>query len=249
MKEPEIAASAAQTDAGWPEELCFGNIRAVPGYHYYPEFATIVRRQIELFRPDMVAVEVPGIYEAAMLRAVSYLPEITALVTPKDEMFPITPEDSLVEAVRSALANGSKIACIDLEITESRQAESEFTGSLADPVCSGTWTLSFMRLNAGKMGELPVISPQTPRRAHGPPSAETGESLQTRAFCLRHGPLEKDSRHLAGRPAKFQHDADNQCLIAELPVVEFHRLTGSPPYRHRSYERARTTMISACRAG
>ena len=243
MTEPATSYAAAPADSGWPDELCFGNIRAVPSYHYYPEFATIVRRQIELFRPDMVAVEVPGIYEAAMVRAVSYLPEITALVTPKDEMFPITPEDSLVEAVRSALANGSKIACIDLEITESRQAESEFTGSLADPGMLGHMDLlSFMRLNAGKMGETTSNIAFRRREEHMAHHLQKLAKAYKRVlFVCGMAHWKRIRAHLAGRPAKFQHDADNQCLIAELPVVEFHRLTGSPPYRTAAYERARTT--------
>ncbi|HNS09860.1 MAG TPA: hypothetical protein PKN29_09185, partial [Candidatus Ozemobacteraceae bacterium] len=154
MTEPQARSADVQADAGWPEELCFENIRAVPSYHYYPEFATIVRQQIEEFRPDIVAVEVPGIYESAMVRAVSYLPEITALITPKDEIFPITPEDSLVEAVRLALTKGIDIACVDLEISESRQVIPDFGGSLADPGMLGQMDLlSFMRLNADKLGE------------------------------------------------------------------------------------------------
>ena len=147
MTEPQARSADVQADAGWPEELCFENIRAVPSYHYYPEFATIVRQQIEEFRPDIVAVEVPGIYESAMVRAVSYLPEITALITPKDEIFPITPEDSLVEAVRYALKKCIYIACVDLEVAESCQVIPDLGGRLGEPGMLGEMDLlPFTRL-------------------------------------------------------------------------------------------------------
>ncbi|HNX77222.1 MAG TPA: hypothetical protein PKM56_16190 [Candidatus Rifleibacterium sp.] len=246
MAEPEITnagtqADADQSDVSWPDELCFGNIRAVPSYHYYPEFATIVRQQIGAFRPDMVAVEVPGIYEAAMVRAVSYLPEITALVTPKDEMFPITPEDSLVEAVRLALAKGIKIACVDLEITESRRAESGFTGSLADPGMLGHMDLlSFMRLNAGKMGETTDNIAFRRREEHMAHHLQKLAKAYKRVlFVCGMAHWKRIRAHLAGRPAKFQHDAGNDCMICELPVGMFFQLTGSTPYRTAAYERAR----------
>ena len=243
MTEPQARSADVQADAGWPEELCFENIRAVPSYHYYPEFATIVRQQIEEFRPDIVAVEVPGIYESAMVRAVSYLPEITALITPKDEIFPITPEDSLVEAVRLALTKGIDIACVDLEISESRQVIPDFGGSLADPGMLGQMDLlSFMRLNADKLGETTDNIAFRRREEH------MAYHLQRLAKVYKHvlfvcgmAHWKRIRAHLAGKPRKFHHDADNQCMIAELPVGEFFRLTGSTPYRTAAYERARVT--------
>jgi hypothetical protein len=99
-------------------------------FHYLPvapgrmEFALEVRRAILLERPKVVAVELPVTLEAAYLRAVSRLPELTVLLYPdeKDEesgvYIVVEPADPFTEAVRTALDAGCEALFADPDLGE-----------------------------------------------------------------------------------------------------------------------------------
>ncbi len=135
----------------WPEELQFENIRAVPSYHWWPEFALQVRRQVDIFKPDLIAVELPDLYQQSFCRAVSFLPALSAVITANDQFFPVYPEDSIVEAVRLAAEKGIELACVDLEIKSEENCNAA-SGILADPALLEKLSLQeFSSLNASKI--------------------------------------------------------------------------------------------------
>jgi hypothetical protein len=84
-------------------------------FTYFPvvpgklEFAIEVRRKILEMRPHIVAVELPVPLQAAYVRAVDRLPEITVLLYPEGDdesgravYLPVEPADPFTEAVRTA---------------------------------------------------------------------------------------------------------------------------------------------------
>src|SRR5579872_7542727 len=83
-------------------------------FHYFPvvpgrvEFSIALRHLILQQRPQIVAVELPGMLEPAYLRAVERLPEMSVVLYPdeKDDeravYLPVEPADPFTEAVRSA---------------------------------------------------------------------------------------------------------------------------------------------------
>jgi hypothetical protein len=66
--------------------LVRGRIRYLPVAPGRLEFAIEVRKAILSERPQVVAVELPATLEAAYLKAVARLPEITVIVYPEDKV-------------------------------------------------------------------------------------------------------------------------------------------------------------------
>lgn len=106
-------------------------------WHYFPvvparmEFAVAVRRALLEERPQVVAVELPAECEPALLRAISRLPQFSALVYPyrpesglprgEEEdaetyqmlYVPVEPADPFIEAVRTAGEIGAEVVFIE----------------------------------------------------------------------------------------------------------------------------------------
>src|ERR1019366_8877763 len=95
-------------------------------FTYFPvlpgrlEFALEVRAAILRDRPEVVALELPVTLQAAWMRAVSRLPEISVIVYPDEDggedqavYVPIEPSDPFTEAIRTGLEVGAEIVFAD----------------------------------------------------------------------------------------------------------------------------------------
>ncbi len=108
----------------------FGNIHALPILHYRMEFASLVRQAVDRLNPDCIAVELPGTLQAAFLRGVKRLPQISVVMfdvpsSPKNKAenartvyLMVEPADAIVEAARISLERDIPIHCIDTDIDE-----------------------------------------------------------------------------------------------------------------------------------
>jgi len=102
--------------------LEFDGIRVVPSVHGRILFAMQVRRAFALLRPDCLAVELPPGLRDAVLEAVDYLPQIAAVCyrepTADNRLcyLPISPADSIVEALRMAGELKVPIEFVDLDV-------------------------------------------------------------------------------------------------------------------------------------
>jgi hypothetical protein len=101
----------------------FGPVSALPVLHYRMEFASLVRQAVERVAPDCIALELPPSLEAAFLRGVRRLPEVSVVsyVTGKkgegaSVYLPVEPADPFVEAARLALERDIPCHCIDLDL-------------------------------------------------------------------------------------------------------------------------------------
>ena len=107
----------------------FGNVHALPVLHYRMEFAHLVREAVERISPDCIAIELPPTLEAAFLRGVRRLPEVSVLsYEPRQGgkgrtegamvYLPIEPTDPFAEAARLALERNIPCSCIDLDLDD-----------------------------------------------------------------------------------------------------------------------------------
>jgi hypothetical protein len=103
-----------------PGSLRRGNFVYFPVVPGRLEFAIEVRQAILRERPGVVAVELPATLEAAWMRAVSRLPEISAIFYQDDGggedeavYVPVEPADPFTEAIRSGLEVGAQIVFCD----------------------------------------------------------------------------------------------------------------------------------------
>ncbi len=108
----------------------FGNIHALPILHYRMEFASLVRQTADGVNPDCIAIELPATLQAAFLRGIERLPQISVLaydVSPvaknkadrlQTVYLMIEPADPLVEAARLALERDIPLHCIDVDMDD-----------------------------------------------------------------------------------------------------------------------------------
>ncbi|HLJ15924.1 MAG TPA: hypothetical protein VKV15_15610 [Bryobacteraceae bacterium] len=99
-------------------------------FHYFPvvpgrvEFSIALRHLILQQRPQIVAVELPGMLEPAYLRAVERLPEMSVVLYPdeKDDeravYLPVEPADPFTEAVRSAKEIDAAVLFIEPDVSD-----------------------------------------------------------------------------------------------------------------------------------
>ena len=90
--------------------LELANVRFIPSIHQRMAFADEARRVFAEWRPDCVAVELPAPLGEWIVRGVFRLPQLSAVCYPvpgaEGEMHyvPIDPADSMIDALRIALA-------------------------------------------------------------------------------------------------------------------------------------------------
>lgn len=93
------------------------NVRLVPILHNRMEFATEVRRQLEEFRPDHVAIEYPSTLKEKILQGIERLPYLSVVHYEETDgafiYLLLEPNDGQVEAARLALENGIPLHFID----------------------------------------------------------------------------------------------------------------------------------------
>ena len=98
------------------------SIRLVPILHNRMEFAMEVRRQIEEFKPDHLALEYPDTLEHKILQGVRRLPLLSVVYyEEKDGAFTylvLEPTDGQVEAIRLAFSKGIPVHFIDRDTEE-----------------------------------------------------------------------------------------------------------------------------------
>jgi len=106
----------------------FGPVHALPVLHYRMEFAQLVRKAFERVRPHVVALELPHTLEAAFVRALRRLPQISVISYParsgknrsagerETVYLLVEPADPLVEAARLALEHGVPLQFVDADI-------------------------------------------------------------------------------------------------------------------------------------
>jgi hypothetical protein len=100
-----------------------GNLHYLPVVPGRMEFAEEVRKAVLSERPQVVAVELPATLEAAFLRTVQRLPELSVILysEPKQDQatyVPVEITDPFVEAIRSAQEIGAEIFFVDPDIGE-----------------------------------------------------------------------------------------------------------------------------------
>ncbi|MCH9045977.1 MAG: hypothetical protein IIA40_07700 [SAR324 cluster bacterium] len=104
--------------------VAFGNVYAVPSLHARVRFAGLVRRAFLALRPDALAVELPATLEASIRAGVARLPYVSVVayedydaeIEKVRQILPITPDDSLVEAVRLGEEFGVPVHFIDRDV-------------------------------------------------------------------------------------------------------------------------------------
>lgn len=100
------------------ELFTWRNVRLVPILHGRLETAAEVRRAWLDYKPTAVAVELPGSVGAAFKQTCRRLPNLSALVRPREggaDYLIVEPADPLAEAVRSALEDKAAVHFIDAE--------------------------------------------------------------------------------------------------------------------------------------
>ncbi len=96
-------------------------IRLLPIVHERVDLAAVVRMALERVRPAGVAVELPTTLADQCERAIARLPEISLLISePEDDsnalIWPVTPADPTVEAIRWAIEHDVPWFCIDPDV-------------------------------------------------------------------------------------------------------------------------------------
>lgn len=100
------------------------NIYIVPVLRQRLNFAVVVQNaahRLQLDGQDLIAVELPASALQKMKEAIEHLPRVSlviASVSGQDqrEVFPVTPCDAVVEAIRISIERGLPLECIDREI-------------------------------------------------------------------------------------------------------------------------------------
>lgn len=102
----------------------FANIHAVPSLHGQWRFAQLVRQAFRQVKPKAIAVELPATLEETIRQGVSRLPYLSVVayqdynadIEEVRQILPITPDDSLIEAVRLGMEHNIPVYFIDRDV-------------------------------------------------------------------------------------------------------------------------------------
>lgn len=135
-----------------------GNIYFVPIIRQRLNFAVLVQRavdELKLDEQDLVAVEMPMSVSASVQTAIEKLPKVSLVIASlsgwdQREVFPVTPCDGIVEAVRIATERGIPLQYIDQEVAP---------GNLVDRHCMSdpNWPDDSLALEQGAEWYLNLI--------------------------------------------------------------------------------------------
>ncbi|MDO0930802.1 hypothetical protein QQY66_03595 [Streptomyces sp. DG2A-72] len=144
-----------------------GEVCIVPVVRHHLTFAVQVQRAVHelgLGRQDLVAVGLPESVRGPMLQAVKAIPRVSLVVSrvrdsDQHEVFPVTPADGMVEAVRIATERDIPLALVDQEMAP---------GHLLDRFCMADeeWPDDGLALEHGAEWYLALIAERLAR----PPS-------------------------------------------------------------------------------
>lgn len=108
-----------------PNNLTRGSFRYFPVVPGRAEFAVRLRHVLLAERPSVVAIELPGCYEAPLRHAMRRLPEISVILcAPRDDEFenpvvyPVEVTDPFVEAARTASEIGATLLLLEPDTHE-----------------------------------------------------------------------------------------------------------------------------------
>ncbi len=104
--------------------ITYGNLYFVPILRQRLNFAVLVQRAVDelaLDEHDLIAVQLPSSVERSVLKAIKKLPKVSLIITAlgqfeQREVFPITPCDGMVEAIRISREKEIPLEFIDQEI-------------------------------------------------------------------------------------------------------------------------------------
>jgi hypothetical protein len=129
-----------ETDLPIPEagSLARGRFTYFPVVPGRLEFAIEVRRAILAARPEVVALELPASLQAAWMRGISRLPEMSLIFYPEGEpgeedatYVLVEPADPFTEAIRTGLEVGAEIVFADPEAAERPHLKDAYPDSYA----------------------------------------------------------------------------------------------------------------------
>ncbi len=105
----------------------YQNIHFLPIIHNRLEFAQEVYRRFQDLHPQAVAVELPNTLREAVLAAVDRLPRLSVVLyrekSGRTVYLPIEPVDGIIEALRSARAEGCPVFLVDRDMEGYPEAE------------------------------------------------------------------------------------------------------------------------------
>ncbi len=105
----------------------------IPSYHYDPIFARIAAQALAIFRPSVVALELPEGLTGELDWAASCWPGPVVSAS-QTALFPFVPGDSIFEAFRAARAAGVPVVLVDLaaacpaEVSSGRRQDARIPG-------------------------------------------------------------------------------------------------------------------------
>ncbi|NUR60752.1 MAG: hypothetical protein HOV87_19130 [Catenulispora sp.] len=144
-----------------------GGIHFVPVLRHRLNFAVMVQRAVHdlgLDEHDLIAVALPESVREPMLQAIGRLPRVNLVISAvstgeQREVFPVTPSDALVEAVRTAAERGIPLRFLDQEVAPAH---------LIDHFClaDNAWPDDGLALRTGAERYLDLVA----RRLSRPPS-------------------------------------------------------------------------------
>ncbi len=113
-----------------PPYIRFGHVYAVPSLHGQWRFAGLVREAFLQVHPAAIAVELPATLEASIRKGVERLPYLSVVayedyteeLEKARQILPVTPEDSLIEAVRLGMELGVPVHFIDRDVLNHQPA-------------------------------------------------------------------------------------------------------------------------------
>lgn len=102
--------------------LSWGPITCVPSFHNRLQFARELRRAFAELQPDVVAIELPDVYYSDLLQGIARLPRLSLLCLQQQHdrfsYIPISPADSMIEALRLGRENRLPVALVDLAVRD-----------------------------------------------------------------------------------------------------------------------------------